>query len=147
MIVEQETMPAAAASIRRSRALVEGVCSSVDASEGEHFALKLAIDEAVSNLVEHAYEGRADGTFTVRVEADENRFRIEITDTGTRFDPTTAPTPDLEANWNERTVGGLGLHFVRNVMDEVTYASDGAGNHLVLTKYRKSRNRETTRRE
>jgi len=146
MIVEEETLPAAAASIPRSRKLVERLCESAGVSESVKFALKLAIDEAVSNLVEHAYKGRENGSFTVRAEADERRVRLEITDTGARFDPTTAPTPDLEADWSERTVGGLGLHFVRQVMDEVTYDSDGAGNHLVMIKNRKDRPEGTTGR-
>jgi len=144
MIVEEETLPAAAASIPRSRKLIERLCDAADVAESTVFALKLAVDEAVSNLVEHAYPGGDGGSFTVRAEADERSVRIEITDTGARFDPTTAPTPDLEANWSDRTVGGLGLHFVRQVMDEVTYASDDAGNHLVLIKNRKDRPDGTT---
>lgn len=136
MIVEEETLPAAPSSIRRSRALVERVSEAAGASDALLFALKLAVDEAVSNVVEHAYKGREDGTFTVRIEADDDRFRIEITDTGPCFDPTAAPAPDLDADWNERTVGGLGLHFVRQVVDDLSYSSDETGNHLVLIKKR-----------
>jgi len=139
IVDEEHSLAATAESIGRCRDLVERACLAAGATEDEAFALKLAVDEAVSNIVEHGYAGRGDGRFRVRFEADDEALRVVVRDEGTPFDPTGHAAPDLGAAWNEREEGGLGLHLMRQVLDEVRYSTDAAGNRLVLVKRRHAR--------
>lgn len=98
------------------------------------FEIQLAVDEAVTNVVEHAYEG-LDGELKVRCLCRPGVFVVEIHDRGRQFDPTKLPAPDVTSGIKERQIGGLGVHFIRQVMDEVNYRYDPSiGNILRLVK-------------
>jgi anti-sigma regulatory factor (Ser/Thr protein kinase) len=96
--------------------------------------LQLATEEACSNVINHAYAG-AGGEFCVRFEARGPDAVITIHDHGKAFDPTVVPRPNLAAPLEERPLGGLGLHLMHRLMDEVvfTFSADG-GNTLVMVK-------------
>ena len=57
-----------------------------------------------------------------------------MSDNGAAFDPLSVPAPDLTTSLDERAVGGLGLHLVRNLMDRVSYSRAGERNQLTLVK-------------
>jgi serine/threonine-protein kinase RsbW len=90
--------------------------------------LRVALDEVIANIVEHG------GAKEIRVRLGLHDGLLEaiIEDDGTPFDPRTAPPPDLGGPLAERRIGGLGLHFVRNLIDEVDYSSAAGVNRLVL---------------
>ncbi|UCE32326.1 MAG: ATP-binding protein, partial [Burkholderiales bacterium] len=98
--------------------------------------LRLAVEEACTNLIEHAYPADAPGPIELTVSADDDRVVVEIRDQAPPFDPAGLSPPDLGADWQDRPVGGLGWHLIRSVMDEVRYVSDAAGNRLTLVKRR-----------
>lgn len=104
----------------------------------ELFRIQLACDEACTNIIEHAY-GREDaGTITVSWQHEKGAFIIELRDTGRPFQPATIPPPSVPDSADEvddLKVGGLGLHFMRTLMDEVEFSFDEKGNRLVMTKY------------
>ena len=103
-------------------------------SEAERFQVRLAVDEASTNVISYAY-GDQIGNLTIRCWREADVFTVELLDRGEPFDPATVPTPNLEADLWERPIGGLGLYLMRRFMDEVRYARNDEGvNKLVMTK-------------
>ena len=96
--------------------------------------LNLVLDELFTNIV--SYGEQEDGTCQIRifVSQDEKRLTLEIEDCGIPFNPVEAETPDLETSLEERTIGGMGIHIVKTLMDEVRYERKGDKNLLTLTK-------------
>ena len=93
----------------------------------------LAVDEALTNIIRHAYQGGA-GKITVSVAAAEDKIDIILEDRGKKFDPTQVPPPELPRH----KPGGLGVHFIRSIMDQMIYDDQGpAGNRLRLIKHKK----------
>lgn len=104
------------------------------------YAVQVAVDEACSNIIEHAYGGEGCGTIVCTCRTTKDRLIIELHDNGRPFDPADVPKPDLQADLSERPAGGLGVYFIRQLMDHVEFESTpGKGNTLILTK-----NRHTT---
>jgi anti-sigma regulatory factor (Ser/Thr protein kinase) len=90
----------------------------------------LAVDEALTNIIRHAYQGKT-GKMTVSVEATGDRIEIVIEDMGKKFDPTQVPSPELPRH----KPGGLGVHFIRTIMDQMIYDDQYLeGNRLRLIK-------------
>ena len=94
--------------------------------------VELATEEALANICNYAYPQGA-GEVVVRCKADEGLFTIEIVDSGIPFDPTARPDPDLTKDITERPLGGLGVFFVKKLMDGVKYRRENGRNILVLT--------------
>ena len=98
------------------------------------YSLKLAVDEACTNIVQHAYGGRG-GEIEVTVEAVEEGVWVTLLDWGEPFDPASIPTPDVTASLDQRPLGGLGLFLMRQLMDEVHFEFDAdRGNRLTMAK-------------
>jgi serine/threonine-protein kinase RsbW len=111
------------------------------------FHLELCCDEASTNIIEHAYGSEDAGQITASYEIGDDEFRIMLHDDGQPFDPESVPQPKLprdQANSKEDAlgdimdslqVGGLGIHFIRKLMDEVHYSFNGKhGNTLIMIK-------------
>jgi serine/threonine-protein kinase RsbW len=99
------------------------------------FALSLAIEELVTNVILHGYDDAAEHTIVVALSLDAGAVVVEMEDDGRSFDSTQAPAVDLSLDPQQRRIGGLGLHFVRSTMDEVTYQRRGNRNHLLMKKH------------
>ena len=96
----------------------------------------LAVDEAVTNVIEHGYDEGADGSIEIEVEADESQFKVVIRDTGRLFNPESIPDPDMKEHVQKGHKKGLGIFLMRQIMDEVRYKfKDGIKNELTLVKY------------
>ena len=100
--------------------------------------INLALEEAVSNVMLYAYPGRDDGKVIVEFVRskthDGERLLFTITDTGIPFDPTAQKEADITLSAEERSIGGLGIHLVRQIMDEVVYRREETRNILTLIK-------------
>jgi serine/threonine-protein kinase RsbW len=95
----------------------------------------LALDELVANIVQHGLPTDAAETIRIGITLDADRFGMEISDPGEAFDPLReTPAPDLDSPLEQRRVGGLGVHFVRTMMDDITYRREGDRNVLTLSK-------------
>jgi anti-sigma regulatory factor (Ser/Thr protein kinase) len=95
----------------------------------------LALDELVANIVQHGLSTDVPETIRISITLDAARLGMEISDPGKAFDPLReAPAPDLDSPLEQRRVGGLGLHFVRTMMDDVTYRRERNRNVLTLSK-------------
>ena len=98
------------------------------------YGVQTAVDEACTNIMKHAYAD-AEGIITISCELEGADFVITIRDKGRPFDPSSVPPPDLEAGWDERPLGGLGMYLMRKLIDEVGYNFDAEkGNTLILRK-------------
>lgn len=117
------------------RSFVEDACREAGADESVCFDLKLAVDEACSNLVVHGYRGREPGPIGVSFDRNAEEIVITITDRAPPFDPKDAPLPKLDVPAFERRPGGLGWHLIRQVVDRIVYEADAEkGNRLTLVK-------------
>jgi anti-sigma regulatory factor (Ser/Thr protein kinase) len=97
-------------------------------------ALQVTVDEIVTNAITHGYAPGARGEIAVRLQRRPDGIEIEIEDDGMPFDPLQAPPPNLGLPLAERPIGGLGIHFVRNLMDKMSYARHDGRNLLKLVK-------------
>jgi anti-sigma regulatory factor (Ser/Thr protein kinase) len=96
--------------------------------------MQIALDEVLTNITEYAYTDNAEHRIHIFFRVLDGVLEAAIEDDGAPFDPLAIPAPDVSAPLQERRVGGVGIHFVRNLMDEVTYARVGERNRLVLRK-------------
>jgi serine/threonine-protein kinase RsbW len=95
----------------------------------------LAVDEACTNIIKHAYKYLPDGKIILNLKTDKKTFTIDIIDYGKSFEPGLVPNPDLQKYFNEKRVGGLGMYLMKSLMDEVKYISvPGKYNQVSLTK-------------
>ncbi len=98
------------------------------------YEVQTAVDEACTNIMKYAYSGGG-GIITISCELQDNDFVTTIRNSGRPFDPSAVPPPDLEADLEERRVGGLGIHLMRRMMDEVSYNFNaGKGNTLIMRR-------------
>jgi serine/threonine-protein kinase RsbW len=98
----------------------------------------LAVDEACTNIIKHAYHYLPKGEITVNIKLEASKFIITITDDGSKFNPDNVEEPNLKEYHKQKRVGGLGMFLMKKLMDEVKYytlAKDK--NQVVLVKYLK----------
>ncbi|MDE3045607.1 MAG: ATP-binding protein [Verrucomicrobiota bacterium] len=97
--------------------------------------VELASEEALVNIIQHAYKN-TEGEVDIEIkEGEGNRIEIEIRDSGPPFNPLKQKTTfDPLASLEEREIGGLGILFIRQYMDDVRYRRDGSANVLTLVK-------------
>ena len=126
------------AALRDILSFVDTTCSQEKVEPSDCFDVKLAVEEICTNIIDYGYAEKP-GPLEINIAADPHRYVITITDRATPFRPESAPAADLTSSWEEREIGGLGWHLVRNVVDTIDYtSSEGEGNRLTLTKTRKA---------
>ncbi|MGE5270758.1 MAG: ATP-binding protein [Thiohalocapsa sp.] len=116
---------------------VEACCGGDGVAAEIGFRIALAIEEAVTNVITHAFVGIAPPhLITVRLDITPQLLVAEIADNGRPFDPTTVPGPDLTLPLDQRPTGGLGIHLMRNMVDRVEYRRSDGKNLLRFEKQR-----------
>jgi anti-sigma regulatory factor (Ser/Thr protein kinase) len=101
--------------------------------------LQIAVDEAVTNIIEHGYadQPRGKATIDLTVQVSPDTFLIEIVDQGASFDPKTLTDVDIATHAASGRSGGLGVFLMRRIMDRVDYQyKTGQPNRLLLVKNR-----------
>jgi anti-sigma regulatory factor (Ser/Thr protein kinase) len=96
--------------------------------------LNVALDEALNNIIAYGYEPGERSDIIVRLTSAAGEIVVEIEDAGRPFNPLEAPAPNLSGSLRERNVGGLGIPFIKNLVDEVTYDRIAGYNRLRLRK-------------
>lgn len=97
-------------------------------------SVSVALDELLANAHSHARAGRDPCSVTVEVALDQDRVTVILTDDGTPFDPFGQDAPDTTLSVEERPIGGLGIHLVGQLMDQVSYQRREGHNVVVLVK-------------
>ena len=113
---------------------VEGVCEEVGLEMSDIMSINLAIEEAVVNVMSYAYPKGTEGNVCIDAKANNKWLKFIITDWGKPFDPTIKDDIDITLPAEERLIGGLGIHIVRQTMDSINYERIEGKNVLTLIK-------------
>lgn len=112
---------------------VESACDDAGIQPDLRFDLMLAVEEAASNVIEHGYKGRG-GQLAVLFRLAGHNATIELRDQAKPFRPGKIGRPDETIPLEDRPLGGLGLHLMHQLMDEVYYETLPDGNLLTMIK-------------
>lgn len=129
--------------VKSDRQELDGITAAVEAFSVEEswssdllFRINLVIEELVLNIMDYGYDDDQH-EIEINLKSDAEAVTIDILDQGRSFDPLhDAPVPDVNAPLEERTVGGLGIHLAKTMMDELSYHREDSRNHLQLVKRR-----------
>lgn len=129
----ERTFPAKLEQLPAMLGWIRGRLADVSIPPRERKKIELACEEVLMNIIGHAYGG-ALGTIEVcAMVSDDERMEIEFQDEGPPFNPLGKPLEvDLEAPLESREEGGLGIYFIRNLVDDVRYRREGKKNVLTL---------------
>lgn len=135
MIRKVEFAKAQLQDLDRVHQSIDDICHQAQLDESVCYAVRLSVEEAYVNIVDHGYSPDRPGPISVTLESNPNQIIAIVTDRAPFFAPEHAPHPDLDLELDERQIGGLGWHFIREMMDEIRYETDDAGNNrLTLIK-------------
>jgi serine/threonine-protein kinase RsbW len=128
-------VPSSTENLALIREFVTTVGKQATMSDEDIAKLELAVDEACSNVIEHAYGHDITKEVDVRAVFDEDEVRISVIDSGRGFDPAKVDQETVEQLVAERKSGGLGFRLIKSLMDEVSYEIvPGQKNELHMTK-------------
>jgi serine/threonine-protein kinase RsbW len=122
-------------SLNDFRGFLKGHCAAWPGVTDEVlYDLQLAVDEACTNIITHGYAEMDPGSVILDLELTPAKIIITLTDFGHAFEPGSAPVPDVDAPIDERELGGFGLFFIQQSVDEMEYRVTEDGNRMILTK-------------
>jgi anti-sigma regulatory factor (Ser/Thr protein kinase) len=134
MVTLQTTISSKTGDLKSVRDMVAALERERDLPPALVFDLYVVLDEVIRNVLKYAYTDDAAHEIHVKLSATETAVQIAIEDDGRAYDPFAIAAPDLSLPLAERPLGGLGLHFVRHLVDEVKYKREGDHNYLFLNK-------------
>lgn len=120
--------------LERMAQAVSAWCRANAVSAAAEFQVNLALDEIVSNVIQHGWKDNAEHQVWVRVTRLEDALRVEVEDDAIPFNPLDVPAADIDQPLEERNVGGLGIHLVRQFMDGLEYRRRDDRNVLIMRK-------------
>jgi serine/threonine-protein kinase RsbW len=133
-IMTSITIPADYEHLSLAYNLVEAQAKELGLNESEIYGIKLATDEAVTNIILHGYSDY-EGDVRIDVEQRDNALVIILTDSGRQYDPTKKAEPDLSIPLSDRSRGGMGVFLMKKNMDSITYTTTKeGGNQLTMIK-------------
>ena len=130
------SIPSETSFLAMVRDLTRKMAQTAGFDEGTAEKVSLAVDEATTNVIEHAYHGAPDRQVEVRYDDRGLDFRVEIVDTGDMVDPRAVPRVDLDRYVSERRTGGLGVHLMERIMDSDTFRRSARRNVCCLVKHK-----------
>jgi anti-sigma regulatory factor (Ser/Thr protein kinase) len=120
--------------IQRVGDLVQEFGERHDLPTNVTFALGLALEETLMNVISYGYRDNGDHQIVVRVSVDQGEVRAEVEDDARPFNPLEVPEPDITKPLEDRPIGGLGIHLTRKMMDSLDYRRHGEKNLLTMRK-------------
>ncbi len=124
------------ANLEQIAEFVTAAAAALGLDEQRAFELQMAVDEACTNIIQHAYGPGVAGEILIRCEIEGDDLVVILRDRGRPFDPNEAPQPDTTCSLEERQVGGLGIYFMRKLTDRLVFRCGPEGNELRLYKRR-----------
>ena len=128
------TFPGIYSSLVKIGEFVTEAAKSIGFEGFELYKIETAVDEACSNIIEHAYGQEGVGDIIVSVKTDPEKITITLTDFGEPFDPKYVKQPDINADLNDRDDHGLGIYMMKQWMDKVIFDAQDKKNILTLVK-------------
>lgn len=128
------TLPNNVEDVPQLASFTDEVCEALELEMSLTMSINLALEEAVVNVMSYAYPAGTKGNVNIEAEADEEWLKFVISDNGVPFDPTEKEEVDTTLNAEERPIGGLGIHLVRQIMDSINYEFIDDKNVLTLKK-------------
>lgn len=113
---------------------VEAHLAGAGAPDAAIAPVMIATDEVVSNILNHGGDGGPSPQVEVEVCVADGRIAVRIADDGAAFNPIEAAAPDTDLSIEDRAIGGLGIHLVKQLMDSVAYDRSSGRNHLRFSK-------------
>jgi serine/threonine-protein kinase RsbW len=113
---------------------VEEFCAGHGVPMDALFKINVAVEEILTNIVRHGFSDSDRHEILLTIATEPGQVVVEVSDDGMAFNPLEAPEPDLSTDLMERKIGGLGIHFVRTMMDGVDYRRENGRNHLTVRK-------------
>ena len=105
--------------------------------------IELAVDEACSNVIKHAYKDVEKKYLEIEAVIQKDRLIVKVIDRGMGFNPESFQTPDMEDYLAHYRIGGLGIHIIKSLVDKVDFkVKPGIKNEVILTKYFQNRGEE-----
>lgn len=98
--------------------------------------IRLAVDEAITNIIKHAYKGDDSHTIDIKVSFRDDKICIQILDTGATFNLKTFPQPDIKEKIKQKKRGGMGVYLIHSLMDDVSYGRKSGSNEMTMCKYK-----------
>jgi serine/threonine-protein kinase RsbW len=103
-------------------------------NEEDTHSIKLAVDEAYTNVIKHAYNFDASKSVRIKIDANDSEFLITLIDDGQSFDSDTYTEPNIPERIMLRKRGGVGVYLIHKLMDRVEYRKDGIHNEILMSK-------------
>ncbi len=122
------------AEIPRLAAAIEAFCEPLEPTPKAAMAIQLALEEVVTNVINHGYTDGQPHTFTVDLSAADRRITAIITDDAAAYDPLARPEVDTSLPLEQRQIGGLGVHLVKKLMDRAHYERRDGHNILTIER-------------
>ncbi len=113
---------------------LEEYCLAQNIAMKSALDLTLALEEIVTNIISYGYQDDAEHIILISIDKNNSNLITQIKDDGVPFNPLEVPSPDLNKELDQMEPGGLGIHLVKNVMDEVSYKREEGLNILTLVK-------------
>ena len=120
--------------VPRLNTFIDEVCEANGFDMATTMQINLAIEEAVVNVMNYAYPKGTKGDITIETKANNSEVFFVISDTGKPFDPTAKAEVDITLSAEDRSIGGLGIHLIRQIMDHINYERVDGHNILTLIK-------------
>jgi anti-sigma regulatory factor (Ser/Thr protein kinase) len=105
-----------------------------DISPEAIFFAGLTIEELVTNCIKYGYDDFAEHTIDIELSVADHTLTITVVDDGHAFDPLTVSAPDFSGSIEDRPIGGLGIHMLRELADNMSYERRDKTNRVTLTK-------------
>ncbi len=128
------TLPNDVQEVPQLNGFVDEVCEQAGFDMSTTLKINLAIEEAVVNVMNYAYPAGVKGDVDIEAQINDERLKFVIRDSGTPFDPTAKAEVDTTLSAEERGIGGLGIHLIRQIMDTINYERVDGKNVLTLRK-------------
>lgn len=128
------TVPASTKHLAKVRDFVAGHAINSGFQEDDIADIRLAVDEAYTNIIKHAYNNDKQKSVDIELGYNNTEFWVALLDTGDAFNPKNYDKPDIRQKIKEKKRGGVGVYLIRKLMDDVEYQTDNTINTIRMTK-------------
>ena len=129
------TIPSSTKHLEQVRDTVRDCISQPHIPESLASQLILAVDEALANIILHSCGNHSGVMIAISIATDDEKVQVTLRNKGPYFDPATFPEPDIEIHLRNGTRPSLGIHLLRNILDDMQYSHNDGLNELVLIKH------------